>query len=94
MERAVDDAAIERMIFALLDARRPDATICPSDVARALAPGASGAWRALMPPVREVAQRLADARRLTVTRRGVPVDATSPGGPIRLAPAQGRSTTD
>lgn len=94
MDPVPDDAAIERMIFALLDARRPEATVCPSEVARALSPGAAGAWRALMSPVREVAQRLADARRLVVTRRGVPVAATSPGGPIRLGHAARRSRAD
>lgn len=79
------DAAIEAMIFALLAARREGATICPSEVARALAPEAEGeAWREGMSRVREVAQGLAESGRLVVTRRRVPVDATSGGGPIRL----------
>ncbi|WP_326539453.1 DUF3253 domain-containing protein [Pseudorhodoferax sp.] len=77
------DAAIEQCIFALLATRQDGATVCPSEVARALAPD-GGRWRALMPQVRAVAQRLALARRLQVTRGGVPVDATQPGGPIRL----------
>ncbi|MCV4939550.1 DUF3253 domain-containing protein, partial [Escherichia coli] len=64
------DAAIEASIFGLLDQRQAGATICPSEVARALQP--DGAWRALMPQVRDVAQRLARARRLRVTRGGVP----------------------
>ncbi|WP_200932603.1 DUF3253 domain-containing protein [Pseudorhodoferax sp. Leaf267] len=76
-------AAIEAQIFALLATRRDGATICPSEVARALVPP-GGPWRALMPQVRQVAQSLAAHQRLRVTRRGVPVDATSPGGPIRL----------
>lgn len=66
----------------LLDERRPDATICPSEVARALRP--DGDWRALMPRVRQVAQALAQQQRLRVTRAGQVVDATSGGGPIRL----------
>ena len=37
-----------------------------------------------MPHVRQVAQALAQQHRLRVTRRGVLVDATAPGGPIRL----------
>ena len=37
-----------------------------------------------MPHVRQVAQALAQRHRLRVTRRGVLVDATAPGGPIRL----------
>ena len=75
---------IERTIVALLDARAPDATICPSDVARAIAPDDEAAWRALMPRVRAVASALAADGRLRVTRRGVVVDAQAPGGPIRL----------
>lgn len=77
------DADIEARIFALLSARQPGATICPSEVARALAPE-GGAWRDHMPQVRQVAQALAQQDRLKVTRGGVPVDATAPGGPIRL----------
>jgi hypothetical protein len=84
------DAAIEERIFGLLAARRPGATVCPSDVARALLPE-GGRWRSLMPQVRQVAHHLAQAGRLRVTRGGVPVDATAPGGPIRLGllPARG-----
>lgn len=83
------DAAIERCIFALLAARRPGATVCPSEVARTLEPEGAR-WRGRMPQVREVAEQLAQAGRLRVTRGGVPVDATAPGGPIRL----GLPTTD
>jgi hypothetical protein len=84
------DAAIEERIFGLLAARRPGATVCPSAVARALQPD-GGRWRGLMPQVRQVAQQLAQAGRLRVTRGGRPVDAADPGGPIRLglAPAHG-----
>ena len=77
------DAAIEASIFALLAARSDEASICPSEVARALAPD-NERWRALMPRIRAVAQRLAHEGRLDVTRRGAAVDATTPGGPIRL----------
>lgn len=79
----VTDDAIEATIFGLLTARREGATICPSEVARALVADDAG-WRALMPQVRQVAQALAQQRRLDVTRRGTQVDATSRGGPIRL----------
>ena len=90
--RAVTPAAIEERIFGLLAARQDGATICPSEVARALVPD-GGPWRALMPQVRQVAQGLARGQRLRVTRGGVDVDATSPGGPIRLgrpAPPRGK----
>lgn len=74
---------ITERIFALLAVRRPGATICPSEVARSLEPRGS-AWRELMPQVRQVVQALAQQHRLRVTRGGEPVDATAPGGPIRL----------
>lgn len=79
----VPDAAIEHRVFALLAARRAGATVCPSEVARALVPRGAP-WRALMPQVRRVAQALAGSGRLRVTRGGVPVDATRGGGPVRL----------
>jgi hypothetical protein len=76
-------AAIEDVIFGLLATRREGATICPSEVARTLAPD-DRRWRELMPQVRQAAQELAENDRLDVTRRGTRVDATSRGGPIRL----------
>ena len=77
------DVDVEAQIFALLAQRKPHTTICPSEVARALA-SEGGAWRQHMPHVRQVAQALAQQHRLRVTRGGVPVDAIVPGGPIRL----------
>jgi hypothetical protein len=80
---SVSPARIEATIFALLDARAPTATICPSDAARAL--GADeAAWRALMPEVRQVAAELVRAGRLRVTQQGDDVDALSAHGPVRL----------
>jgi hypothetical protein len=76
-------AAIEAMIFRLLAERHAGATICPSEVARALVPDGDS-WRELMPRIRDVAQGLAESKRLSVTRGGKPVQASSPGGPIRL----------
>ena len=79
----VTNAAIEDKIFGLLATRHEGATICPSEVARALVSDDVG-WRRLMPRVRQAAQELAQNNRLNVTRRGARVDATSRGGPIRL----------
>jgi len=76
-------ADIEARILDLLAARSPAATLCPSEVARALAADGDD-WRAWMPRVRHVAQALATAGRIAVTRGGVPVDALAGGGPIRL----------
>ena len=74
---------MEAAIFALLAERATGATICPSEVARAL----TADWRPLMGPVREVAFRLAREGRLEVRQKGqvVPPDPP-PRGPIRLAP--------
>jgi hypothetical protein len=85
---SVSRARIEATIFALLEARAPGATICPSDAARALGDG-EVEWRALMPAVREVAAELARAGRLRTTQRGQEVDALSAHGPIRLARPEG-----
>ena len=86
------DDAIVQALFALLEARSPGSTACPSEVARALAPNDEAAWRALMPQVRRVAAALASRGLLTVTRRGVEADATDPGGPIRLARRSSRAS--
>ncbi len=80
------DAAIADKVLALLEKRRPEATICPSEVARALVPPHDeDGWRAAMPAVRRVAARMAAEGRLRVTQRGLPVaEAEHAGGPIRL----------
>ena len=76
--------ALERAIVDQLRRRAANASICPSDVARALAPE-EAAWRALMPAVRDAARVLANTRRITITRRGVEIGpAVLEGGPIRL----------
>lgn len=75
---------IERCILDLIAQRRPESSICPSEVARALAPD-DAAWRALMPEIRAAAARLADLGRIRVTQRGRPVCARSARGPIRLS---------
>jgi len=63
-------------------ARRAPATICPSDVARAV--GSADGWRDLMDPVRAAAQRLVEAGRVEITQGGVVVDLGSARGPIRI----------
>ena len=73
---------LERTILALLDARQPGATICPSEVARHLRP--DGEWRELMEPVRCAARRLCARGGLEITQRGRVVDPTTVRGPIRL----------
>ncbi len=77
------DAAIAGAILAAVAARKPGATICPSEVARALAT----VWRPLMPDVRRIAGQLAQEGRIAVTHRGAPVDPAAARGPIRLGRA-------
>ncbi|MFE7419235.1 DUF3253 domain-containing protein [Rhodococcus sp. NPDC057529] len=78
---AASDGELEDRIRALLDARADTASICPSDVARAVAPDD---WRPLMDPVREAARRLADAGVVEITQKGDLVDPESARGPIRI----------
>ena len=83
------DERLERAIGALLDDRRPGATICPSEAARAVD---ADAWRALMPAARAAAGRLAGAGAVEVTQGGEVVDVTTARGPVRIrrrAPAAG-----
>ncbi len=77
------DQRIVATIFELLGQRADGATICPSEVARALTGGQPG-WRAAMPAIRRVAAGLAAAGLLRVTARGQTVDALQARGPIRL----------
>ena len=75
---------IETSILALTAARGPDASICPSEVARALQPGD---WRPLMTPVRQAALRLQAAGRVEILRKGRAVAAEAVRGVIRLRAA-------
>ena len=79
MDRAGE---IEAAILRLLAGRRDGATICPSEVARAVEPGN---WRALMPEVRAGATAMAAQGRLRITQKGCPVDPETARGPVRLA---------
>ncbi len=75
------DARLEQAIDALLDQRRPDATICPSEAARAVDPEG---WRELMPAARAAAGRLASAGAVEVTQGGAVVDVATARGPVRV----------
>ena len=73
---------IEGRVTEVAQARGPDRTSCPSEVARSLAGGQD--FRPLMPHVREAAAALAERGELVVTQKGRTVDARSAEGPIRL----------
>lgn len=70
----------ERIRAAILDLalrRGREKSLCPSEVAKALAAD----WRALMPEVREVAAGMPE---IVATQAGVEVDPVTARGPIRL----------
>ncbi len=77
----VNDDGLETRILALLAERARGATICPSEVARQVAPDD---FRPLMPLVREAARRLVAKGLLDITQGGRVVDASTAKGPIRL----------
>lgn len=80
----VSDDDIVQVVFGLLKARDPSASICPSEAARALAAGETP-WRALMPRVRDVARRLAGEGRLAITQREATLLPDAPWrGAVRL----------
>lgn len=62
--------------------RGPEKSICPSEVAKALAPGES--WRSLMTPIRDAALALAREGRIEILRKGKPVPPEEVRGVIRL----------
>lgn len=80
------DRELEQAIRSLLAARAADATICPSEAARAVAgPDADEPrWRELMEPARRAARRLVVAGEVEITQRGRVVDPSTARGPIRI----------
>ncbi|MEO1329866.1 MAG: DUF3253 domain-containing protein [Pseudomonadota bacterium] len=77
-----DREAIAAEILALVAARGPGKSICPSEAARALDPDD---WRRLMGAVRAEAAALARSGRLTILRKGRPIDPDAMRGVVRLA---------
>ena len=75
------DARLERTIGELLDQRRPEVSVCPSEAARAVDPEG---WRELMPAARAAAGRLAAAGAVQVTQQGEVVDVATARGPVRI----------
>ncbi|WP_423919633.1 DUF3253 domain-containing protein [Frigoribacterium sp. 2-23] len=75
------DRELERTIDSLLDQRAHDATICPSEAARAVG---GDDWRDLMEPARRAARRLVAAGQAEITQKGAVVDPSTAKGPIRI----------
>ena len=75
------DLKLEEAIATLLRARATDATICPSEAAKAV--GGEG-WNELMEPARRAARRMVARGELQITQGGTVVDPSTAKGPIRL----------
>ena len=74
----------QEAIATLLDRRRQDATICPSEVARYLA-GTDEDWRARMPQVHETVDRLLRQRAIRLSWKGRVLEKRK--GPYRIGRA-------
>ncbi|MEM1040122.1 MAG: DUF3253 domain-containing protein [Pseudomonadota bacterium] len=59
-------------------------SICPSEVARAMAGHNEKDWRLLMKPIRAAAVALANEGAIAITRKGKPVDPSAFKGVYRL----------
>ncbi|MHA7274331.1 DUF3253 domain-containing protein [Arthrobacter sp. TMT4-20] len=83
MGPAGDDTGrlLEDAIRRLLDERAPEATICPSEAARAVS---DGRWRDLMEASRDAAKRLVAAGEVEITQGGAVIDPSTIKGPIRI----------
>jgi len=80
----VNKAGLESEILRLLAERGLGKTICPSEVARAVAGEERADWEPLMEPVRTAAARLVAQGKIVVTQRGRVVDGVTAKGPVRL----------
>lgn len=75
---------VESVMLELAARRGAGHTICPSEVARAIAGGDPKAWSKLMPSVRRTAVALMKQGRLVITRKGRPVDPDDFRGVYRV----------
>ncbi|GGK43081.1 DUF3253 domain-containing protein [Salinarimonas ramus] len=84
MSTQPDASAIPDTLLALVEARGPGKTICPSEVARAVGGPHPDGWGPLMQPVRRVAVALAKEGRVAILRKGRPVDPDDFKGVYRI----------
>lgn len=80
------DGPAREAIFALLAKRSPDASICPSEVARAIA--IDGDWRKSMPTVHATADALVEQKLVQLSWKGEGLERRS--GPYRISGLRGR----
>lgn len=72
-----------------INALAPEKSLCPSDIARALAGSDPDRWSRLMPPIRKVAIEMAKSGQLVILRKGKVADPDNFKGVYRLgAPRQ------
>lgn len=82
------DRRIETELRARLGRLASGATLCPSEVARAVDGTDSEGWRELMEPTRQAGRRLVAAGLAEITQRGHVVDPSTARGPIRIRRAR------
>jgi hypothetical protein len=81
----VEAKIVEAKIMELLDCRDTGKTICPSEVARAMAGSDERSdWEPLMEATRAAARRLVETGQIVITQHGRVVDPARAEGPIRL----------
>ncbi|KAJ8905696.1 hypothetical protein NDN08_002201 [Rhodosorus marinus] len=74
---------VREMILFMVQQRGPEKTLCPSEVARALAKG--NEWRGMMELVRSAGRRLAEEGEILITQRGNILSTDQDArGPIRF----------
>ncbi len=78
------DSQLSDAILMLLSKRNDNASICPSEAARAVSPDD---WESLMEPTRRAARRLTNEGLVVITQAGKIVDPSTAKGPIRIRTA-------
>jgi hypothetical protein len=81
LSKVISEFAIRETILKAVAKRGVEKTMCPSEIARTLAPED---WRGLMQIVREVAYTMQDAGELEITQGGEVVSGRAARGAIRL----------
>lgn len=82
---AVSPEALRETMLNLAAQRGEGKSICPSEVARAIAGDHPDNWGPLMQPVRRVAVALTKEGRLVILRKGKPADPDDFRGVYRLS---------
>lgn len=78
------EPALRETLLKFATERGPEATFCPSEVARAIAGSHPDNWGPLMQPIRRVAVDLAKSGRLAIFRKGKLADPDDFRGVYRL----------